>query len=93
MNAWTRWRIAFPLTGLTLLLLVPAIVGAVAWWSLRDPAERVLTVVICLILTAGLAVSLSIGITRTERTPWLRIGLVLSSFLLTCGLAAWMREI
>ncbi|MBQ0896519.1 hypothetical protein KBX37_26080 [Micromonospora sp. U56] len=87
MSAWTRWKIAIPLIGLSLLLLVPAVFGAWAWWSENGPAYRTLTVVICLVVAACLGVSVSIGVKPTRDVPWLRIGLVAAGILATCGLA------
>ncbi|MET8364128.1 hypothetical protein ABZU53_11220 [Micromonospora sp. NPDC005194] len=87
MSAWTRWKIAVPLTGLSLLLLVPSVFGALAWWSENGFAYQVLTIVICLVVTACVALSLSIGIKPARDIPWLRIGLVALGILATCGLA------
>jgi hypothetical protein len=87
MSAWTRWKIAIPLLGLSLLLFVPAVFGTWAWWPLNGAAYRTLSVVICLVIASCVGISLSIGIKRTEDVPWLRIGLVLAGFLAGCGLA------
>jgi hypothetical protein len=93
MNAWTRWKIAFPLTGLSLLLLVPALFGTWAWWSDYGVAYRALSVVICLVTTAAVGVSVSVGVKPTRDVPWLRIGLVALAILLTCGLAILRRSV
>ncbi|MEU8185518.1 hypothetical protein AB0B86_32625 [Micromonospora sp. NPDC049047] len=87
MSVWTRWKIALPLTGLSLLVFVPAVFGAWAWWSENGTAYRVVTVLICLVVASCVGVSLSIGLKRTEDVPWLRIGLVALGVLATCGLA------
>ncbi|GAA1822752.1 hypothetical protein HC028_15310 [Planosporangium flavigriseum] len=88
MTAWTRWRIAVPLVALSALSLAAALAGAVAWWSISGAASRAVTVAISLILAANLAVSVSIGIVRIRETPWLRIGIVVLGFLVSCGLCA-----
>ncbi|WP_446216257.1 hypothetical protein [Micromonospora sp. IBHARD004] len=87
MSAWTRWKIAIPLIGLSLLLLVPAVFGAWAWWSENGAGYRALTVVICLVVAACVGLSVSIGVNPTRDVPWLRIGLVAVGILATCGLA------
>jgi hypothetical protein len=87
MSAWARWKIAIPLIGLSLLLLVPAVFGAWAWWSENGPVYRAMTIAICLFTAACVAISVSIGIKPTRDVPWLRIGLVATGILATCGLA------
>ena len=87
MNAFTRWKIAVPLIGLSLLMLAPALFGAWAWWSEFGAAYRVLSVVICLVIVVQLGVAVSIGVRPTRDVPWLRIGLVAGAILLSCGLA------
>jgi uncharacterized membrane protein YgaE (UPF0421/DUF939 family) len=77
-----------PLIGLSALSLAAAIAGLTAWWSLSDTTERTVNVAIALVLTANLALSVSIGITRTAETPWLRIGIIALGFALSCGLSA-----
>ncbi|MEU8374732.1 hypothetical protein AB0C22_16630 [Micromonospora sp. NPDC048894] len=87
MSVWKRWRIAFPLLALSLLMFVPAVFGTWAWWSENGTAYRVLSVFICLVVAGCVGVSLSVGIKRAEDVPWLRIGLVALGVLVTCGLA------
>lgn len=87
MSAWKRWKIAIPLLGLSLLMLVPAVFGAWAWWSEFGVAYRVMTILICVVVAGCVALSLSIGIKQTREVPWLRIGLVVAGILATCGLA------
>ncbi|WP_320069031.1 hypothetical protein [Micromonospora sp. RTGN7] len=87
MSVWSRWKIAIPLIGLSLLLLVPALFGAWAWWPENGPTYRILTVVICLVVAACLGISVSIGVKPTRDAPWLRIGLVAAGIFATCGLA------
>lgn len=86
MSTWKRWRIAIPLLGLSLLLFVPAVFGAWAWWSENGAAYRTATVLICLVVASCVGISLSIGIRKTDYVPWLRIGLVVAGILATCGL-------
>jgi hypothetical protein len=86
MSAWRRWRIAIPLLDLSLLLFVPAVFGAWAWWSENGAAYRTATVLICLVVAGRIGTSLSIGNRRTDDVPWLRIGLVAAGVLATCGL-------
>jgi hypothetical protein len=90
MSTWTRWRIAVPLAGLTGLSLAAALTGTIVWWSLTDPPERALSIVISLILAIGFATSISIGLIRTDDIPWLRIGAALLTILITCGLSAFL---
>ncbi|MEV1288742.1 hypothetical protein [Micromonospora sp. NPDC049679] len=92
MSAALRWKLAGPLIGLSLLLAVPAVFGTVAWWSLYGTGYRVLSVIICLVLAAQLAVAVSIGVRPAKDVPWIRIGLVVLGLLLTCGLARLRRE-
>ncbi|GIJ34994.1 hypothetical protein [Micromonospora sediminimaris] len=93
MSAWKRWRIAIPLLGLSLLLFVPAVFGAWAWWSENSATYRTITAFICLVLAGCVGISLSIGIKKTEDVPWLRIGLVAVGILATCGLAVVRRSV
>ncbi|SDY93730.1 hypothetical protein SAMN05444365_104224 [Micromonospora pattaloongensis] len=90
MNAWTRWRLALPLIGLSAISLTAALIGLVAWWDLSDVGERALSTAISLVLATSLAVSVSIGVRRTEDVPWLRIGAVAVGFLISCGLSAFL---
>ncbi|MFE9960505.1 hypothetical protein [Micromonospora sp. NPDC005299] len=92
MTAWTRWKIAIPLTGLSLLMLIPAVFGTWAWWSENSTTYRALSVVICLVTAATVATALSVGIRPARDTPWLRIGLVALGVLATCGLAIVRRS-
>jgi hypothetical protein len=71
-----RWRIAIPLIGLTLVALIPVVLGAIAWWDLRSSTDRIITIA-AVVLLLGLAVSVSIGVRRTDDTPWLSIGAAL----------------
>jgi hypothetical protein len=93
MSAWTRWQIAFPLIGLTLLLLVPALFGTRAWWSDYGVAFRALSIAICLVMAAAVGISISIGVRPSRDVPWLRIGLVALGILLACGLAALREQV
>ena len=87
MNAAQRWGLALPLILLSLLLAAPAVFGTATWWTLHGTGYRVLSVVICLVVAAQLAVAVSIGVRPTREVPWIRIGLVVFGILLTCGLA------
>lgn len=91
MDVVTRWKIAVPLIGLSLLMLVPALIGTFMWWSEFGVTYRVLSISICLVVVAQLAVAVSIGVGSTEGVPWWRIGLVGLAILVSCGLAA-LRE-
>ncbi|MFI7432505.1 hypothetical protein [Micromonospora haikouensis] len=93
MNARTRWRLAAPLIGLSLLMVVPAAYGTWAFWSDFGNTYRALSVVICLALLAQLALAVSIGVRPTRDVPWLRIGLTAVAFLLACGVAAARRSV
>ncbi|WFE53618.1 hypothetical protein [Micromonospora sp. WMMD1155] len=86
-SALLRWKLATPLIGLSLLMVVPAVFGTVTWWSFFGVGYRVLSVVICLILTAQLAVAVSIGVRPSRDVPWTRVGLVILGMLVACGLA------
>lgn len=88
MSAWMRWRIALPLLGLSLLLFIPAVFGAWAWWSEFGTAYRTITVLICLMLATCVGASLSIGIKKREGVPWIHIGVVALGILAACGLTA-----
>lgn len=90
MNAWTRWRIAIPLVGLTGLSLAAAIAGTITWWSLDSPGDRRLLIAISVILTAGVVISLSIGISRTAEIPWLRIAAAALTLVAACGASAFL---
>ncbi|WP_406070340.1 hypothetical protein [Micromonospora sp. NBC_01638] len=92
-SALLRWKLATPLIGLSLLMAVPAVFGTVTWWSFYGVGYRVLSVVICLILTAQLAVAVSIGVRPSNDVPWMRVGLVILGILLTCGLARIRHEL
>lgn len=74
-------------------MVVPAVFGTVTWWSFYGVGYRVLSVVICLILTAQLAVAISIGVRPSKDLPWMRIGLVVPGILLTSGLARIRHEL
>jgi len=92
MTAWTRWKIAIPLTGLSILMLIPAVFGTWAWWAGNSTTYRVLSVIICLVTVVTLAASLSVGIKPTRDVPWLRIGLVALGILAICGLTIVRRS-
>jgi len=92
MTARTHWKIAIPLTGLSILMLIPAVLGTWAWWSENSPTYRALSVVICLVTAATVATSMSVGIKPARNVPWLRIGLVGLGVLATCGLTVLRRS-
>ncbi|MFF4874940.1 hypothetical protein [Micromonospora sp. NPDC000668] len=92
-TALLRWKLATPLIGLGLLVAAPAVFGTVTWWSSYGVEYRVLSVVICLALTAQLAVAVSIGVRASRDVPWMRVGLVILGILLTCGLARIRHEL
>jgi hypothetical protein len=74
LTSWLRLRLALPLFGLSALFLTAALAGAVAWWSTSDPLERILTVVICLLLSTGLTFSVAVAIgPRSSQIPWARV--------------------
>ncbi|MGW3611093.1 hypothetical protein ACWD6N_14545 [Micromonospora sp. NPDC005163] len=74
-------------------MVVPAVFGTVTWWSFYGVGYRVLSVLICLVLTAQLAVAVSIGVRPGMDVPWTRTGLVILGILLTCGLARIRHEL
>ncbi|MEU3454064.1 hypothetical protein ABZ671_10720 [Micromonospora sp. NPDC006766] len=88
MTAWIRWKIATPLIGLSVLVLIAAVFGTWAWWSFNGPIYRALSVIICLVAAATFAAALSVGIKPARDVPWLRIGLVGLGILTNFGLAA-----
>lgn len=55
VNARMRWRLAVPLIGLSLLMVVPAVYGTWVFWFDFGNTYRSLSVVICLTLLAQLA--------------------------------------
>ncbi|MET8318497.1 hypothetical protein [Micromonospora sp. NPDC005189] len=91
--ALLRWKLATPLIGLSLLMVVPAVFGTVTSWSFYGVGCRVLSVVICLVLTAQLAVAVSIGVRPSRDVPWTRVRLVILGILLACGLARIRYEL
>ncbi|MEU6020845.1 hypothetical protein [Micromonospora sp. NPDC047134] len=93
MNACTRWRLAVPLIGLSLLMIIPAVGGTWVFWSEFGTTYRALSVVICLVLLAQLGLAVSIGVRPTRDVPWLRIGLMAVTFLVACGAAAVRRSV
>ncbi|MEU4383205.1 hypothetical protein [Micromonospora echinofusca] len=93
MNAGMRWRLAVPLIGLSLLMVVPAVYGTWVFWSDFGNTYRSLSVLICLALLVQLALAVSIGVRPTRDVPWLRIGLIAVAFLMACGVAALRRSI
>ncbi|WP_346535564.1 hypothetical protein [Micromonospora sp. DPT] len=93
MNARIRWRLAVPLIGLSLLMVVPAVFGTWTFWSEFGNTYRALSVVICLALLAQLALAVSVGVRPARDVPWLRIGLMGITFLVACGLAAVRRSV
>jgi hypothetical protein len=93
MSPWLRWKLAFPLIGLSGLLVAPALFGTWTWWSDYGVAFRVLSIIICLVAIATVSVAVSIGVKPTRDVPWLRIGLVALGILLTCGLALLREQV
>ncbi|WP_433393012.1 hypothetical protein [Micromonospora sp. KLBMP9576] len=93
MNAGMRWRLAIPLIGLSLLMVVPAVYGTWVFWSDFGNTYRSLSVVICLALLAQLGLAVSIGVRPTRDVPWPRIGLMAVTFLVACGVAAVRRSV
>jgi hypothetical protein len=63
------------------------------FWSEFGNTYRSLSVVICLALLAQLALAVSIGVRPTWDVPWLRIGLMVVTFLVACGVAAVRRSL
>ncbi len=90
MTGWTtwRWRIAFPLTVLTLVALFILVFGTVTVWSSRSPIQRVLLIAVCLVQAVGVAASLLVCAERSDRVPWGRIGIALASFVCNEALGA-----
>ncbi|MFI2385808.1 hypothetical protein ACH49A_26525 [Micromonospora sediminicola] len=93
VDAHMRWRLAVPLIGLSLLMVVPAIAGTWVFWSEFGNPHRALSVVICALLLAQLGLAASIGVRPTRDVPWLRIGLIALAFVLACGVAAVRRSL
>lgn len=93
MNAGMRWKLAVPLIGLSLLMVVPAVYGTWVFWSQFGNTYRSLSVVICLALLAQLGLAVSVGVRPTRDVPWLRIGLMAVTFLVACGVAAVRRSV
>lgn len=93
MNASMRWRLAVPLIGLSLLMVVPAVYGTWVFWSDFGNTYRLLSVVICLALLAQLGLAVSIGVRPTRDVPWPRIGLMAVTFMVACGVAAVRRSV
>ncbi|MFY1583552.1 hypothetical protein ACN267_03505 [Micromonospora sp. WMMD734] len=92
MNARTRWKLAVPLIGLSLLMTVPAVYGTWVFWSEFGSTYRALSVVICLVLLVQLGLAVSIGVRPAPDVRWLRIGMIALAFLLACGVAAVRRS-
>ncbi|MEU8185411.1 hypothetical protein AB0B85_27975 [Micromonospora sp. NPDC049044] len=92
MSASMRWRLAIPLIGLSLLVVFPTLYGTYVFWPEFGNAYRSLSVVICLVLLAQLALAVSIGVRPSRDVPWMRIGLIAVMFLAACGLAAVRRS-
>ena len=85
MSGLTRWRLATPLVILSLLCLSAVILGARLYWSVDGTAERTLTVLAAIMFTANLLLSISIGADRRiQQTPWVRLGIVITLFALSC---------
>jgi len=93
MSAWWRWRLAFPLIGLSLLMLTVSLIGMINRWPEASWGYRTMIVATSLSLSWSLVVSVSIGMRPTRDVPWLRIGLVLLGFLLAYGVAALHRSL
>ncbi|MEU8329349.1 hypothetical protein [Micromonospora sp. NPDC048839] len=85
-TALLRWKLATPLIGLSLLMVVPAVFGTVNWWSFYGVGYWMLSVFICLVRAAQLAVAVSIGVRPSRDVPWTRVGLVIVGMLVACGL-------
>ncbi|AEV82185.1 hypothetical protein ACWT_1169 [Actinoplanes sp. SE50] len=91
MRLSLRWRLAFPLTVLTLLLFVATAGGLWLYWEVDSPARRALTAFMCLMLGITVGISVSIAIDRRiESVPWLRMGAIVVFVALTTGVA-WVR--
>jgi hypothetical protein len=70
-----RWRLAATLAVVSLLCLGATVLGAWAYWPGDSVAERALTVVLLVLFAAGLALSVTIGVSRpSEETPWRLVG-------------------
>ena len=93
MSTWLRWKIAVPLIGLSLLMLVPAVAGTVLWWSEDGIAYRTLSLFICFVAVTQTGVAISIGARPTEDVPWIKIGMVIICIAVTCGLAFLRSEL
>ena len=91
MDARMRWRLAVPLIGLSLLMVVPAIAGTWVFWFEFGSTYRALSVA-ALLLLAQLGLVASIGVRPARDVPWLRIALIALAFVLACGVAAVRRS-
>lgn len=69
MNARMRWRLAVPLIGLSLLMVVPGVYGTWLFWSQFGTMYQTLSVVVCLALLAQLGLAVSIGVRPTRDVP------------------------
>ncbi|WBB88198.1 hypothetical protein O7542_13920 [Micromonospora sp. WMMC264] len=93
VDARMRWRLAVPLIGLSLLMVIPAIAGTWVFWFEFGNTYRALSVVVCVLLLAQLGLAVSIGVRPTRDVPSLRIGLIALAFVLACGVAAVRRSL
>ncbi|MGV9764763.1 hypothetical protein [Micromonospora tulbaghiae] len=92
MDARMRWRLAVPLIGLSLLMVVPAIAGTWVWFEFGN-TYRALSVAVCVLLLAQLGLAASIGVRPARDVPWLRIAMIALAFVLACGVAAVRRSL
>ncbi|MFI8802827.1 hypothetical protein [Micromonospora chalcea] len=93
MDARMRWRLAVPLIGLSLLMVVPAIAGTWVFWFEFGNTSRALSIAVCVLLLAQLGLAASIGVRPTRDVPWLRIAMIALAFVLACGVAAVRRSL
>ncbi|MBF5032983.1 hypothetical protein IRY44_24820 [Micromonospora sp. ANENR4] len=93
MDALMRRRLAVPLIGLSLLMVVPAIAGTWVLWFEFGNTYRALSVAVCVLLLAQLGLAASIGVRPGTGVPWLRIAMIALAFMLACGVAAVRRSL
>lgn len=88
-----RWRLAVPLIGLSLLIVVPVIVSIWVFWLELGNTYRALSVAVCVLLLAQVGLAASIDVRPTRDVPRLRIGLLALAFVLACRVAADRRSL
>jgi hypothetical protein len=93
VNLLRRLSLASSLISLTLIVLIGAVIGTWTTWDTRTTYERVAFVAVCVVMSLGLAISVSLLFRGYDQFPWGRVLLAIGSIALSWGLLAMANAV